>query len=99
MNNILSKSILSKSILSKSILSKSIKLYLIIIITIILLKPNFFYDDKHKKFKSFGMKKYDSLLPLPLFSILLAISSYILFRIIDKINIIKLQYDNIINKN
>jgi hypothetical protein len=80
-------------------LSNSIKLYIIIIISIIIFKPNFLYDNKHKRFKSFGTRKNTTILSLPIFSILLAVLTYTFFQWIEKINFLQNQYNDFIKNN
>jgi hypothetical protein len=80
------------------ILSNSIKVYILIIISVIIFKPDFIYDKKHNKFKSFGVNKNKTLLSLPIFSILIAVLIYIFFSWIEKINIIQYQYNNLIQQ-
>ena len=58
-------------------LYNSIKIYIILIIIIILIRPHFLYDRKNNKFKSFGTKRNETIFSLPIISILLAISIYI----------------------
>ena len=82
------------------ILYNSIKAYILIIISIIILKPDFLYDKKHYRFRSFGTTKNKTLLSLPIFSILIAVLMYIFFSFIDKIekiNIIQSQYNELIH--
>ena len=66
-------------------LYNSIKLYIIIIIIIIFIKPNIIYDKKNNKFKSFGTKKNQTLFSFHVISILLAFSVYVFFLLLDKI--------------
>lgn len=82
-----------------NILSNSIKVYILIIISIIIFRPDFLYDNKHHRFRSFGTTKNKTLLSLPIFSILIAVLIYIFFSFIDKIekiNIIQSQYNELI---
>ena len=78
------------------ILSNSIKVYILIIISVIIFKPDFIYDNKHHRFRSFGTTKNKTLLSLPIFSILIAVLIYIFFSWIEKINIIQSQYNNLV---
>jgi len=80
-------------------LSNSIKLYIIIIISIIIFKPDFLYDKKHNRFKSFGTRKNTTILSLPIFSILLAVLIYTFFQWIEKINFLQNQYNDFIKIN
>jgi hypothetical protein len=72
---------------------------MIIIISIIIFKPDFLYDNKHKRFKSFGTRKNTTILSLPIFSILLAVLIYTFFQWIDKINFLQNQYNDFITKS
>ena len=67
-----------------NILYNSIKIYLLIIILLIFIRPNFIFDKKNNKFKSFGIKKNHTIFALPVLSILIAFGTYIFFYIINK---------------
>ena len=67
-----------------NILYNSIKIYLLIIILLILIRPDFIFDKKNNKFKSFGIKKNHTIFALPVLSILIAFGTYIIFYIINK---------------
>ena len=66
-------------------LYNSIKLFIILIIIIVILKPDLIFDKKNNKFKSFGTKKNQTLLSFHTISILLAFVIYIFFLLIDKL--------------
>jgi hypothetical protein len=67
-----------------NILYNSIKIYLLIIILLIFIRPNFIFDKKNNKFKSFGIKKNHTIFSLPILSILIAFGTYLFFYIINK---------------
>jgi hypothetical protein len=66
-------------------LYNSIKVYIILIIIIIFIKPELIYDKKNNKFKSFGTKKNQTLLSFHVIAIILAFILYIFFLLLDKI--------------
>ena len=66
-------------------LYNSIKLYIILIIIIIFIKPNIIYDKKINKFKSFGTRKNETLFSFHVIAIILAIIIYLFFLILDKL--------------
>ena len=80
-------------------LYNSLLTYILIIILLILYKPNIIYNKKLKKFKQFGINKDSSLLPLPILSLLIAIIVYVIFSYIEKFYSLKLEYYELINKN
>ena len=57
--------------------------YMIIVTILLILKPEFMYSEKQKKFKSFGMGKGKTLFCLPIISIGSAIILYFLFFFIE----------------
>lgn len=80
-------------------LYNSLITYIIVIIILILYKPNIIYDNKSKKFKQFGVDKQSSLLPLPILSLLIAIIIYIFFSYIEKFYILQQEFYELKNKN
>ena len=86
-------------IFSNNPLYNSLKVYIIIIVLLIYLKPQFLYDNKKNQFKSFGLDKNSTIFSLPILSIFLAIIIYLIFSWIDKYNYIQNEYNKlIINK-
>lgn len=59
------------------ILSTSIIIYIIIIISIIIMKPTYLYDTELNKFKNFGAANNETMLPITLFSAIIAIIIYL----------------------
>ena len=55
--------------------------YIIIIISIYLVKPDEVYDHKKNKFKEFGLENDKTILAIPVIAVVLAILIYILFSI------------------
>ena len=53
-------------IFSSNPLYNSLKIYIILIIALIYIKPTFIYDKKNKKFKQFGIDKNCTIFSLPL---------------------------------
>ena len=86
-------------IFSNNPLYNSLKVYIIIIVLLIYLKPPFLYDKKQKQFKSFGLDKNSTILSLPILSIILAILIYIIFSWIDKYNYIQNEYKRLLTIN
>ena len=73
-------------IFSSNPLFNSLKVYIIIIILLVYLKPKFIYDNDTKKFRQFGINKGNTIFSLPVLSIFLAVILYIIFLSIDKLN-------------
>lgn len=80
-------------------LFNSILIYIIIILLLIYNKPNLIYDKKTKKFKQFGMTHGKSILSLPVFAIIIAIVTYIVFFYISVSAQVMISYDKIKNKS
>ena len=76
----------------------SILTYIIIICCLLYIKPSIIYDKKTKKYKQFGVNKGNSILPLPIIAIIIAILSYVIFYHIESSAITQMKYDLIINK-
>jgi len=72
-------------IFSSNPLFNTLKIYIIIIILLVYLKPDFIYDKKTKKFRQFGTDKGNTIFSLPVLSILLAVVLYLLFLSINKL--------------
>ena len=64
-------------------LYNTIIVYIIVIIIILITKPNFLYSHEEKKFKSFGCNEGETILSLPIFSIIIAIILYMIFYFIE----------------
>jgi hypothetical protein len=77
-------------------LFNSIIVYTIIILLLIYNKPNLIYDKKTKKFKQFGMTRGKSILSLPIFAIIIAIITYIIFFYIYVSSQIMMSYDKLL---
>jgi len=60
--------------------------YIIIMVSIILLKPSILYSNKTKRFKSFGCEKGQTLMSLPIVATSTAITLYFIFLVIDLLN-------------
>ena len=56
----------------------AIIIYIIVILTIIITKPEFIYDHKNNKFKDFGGGENQTYMPLMLFGIVASILIYYL---------------------
>jgi hypothetical protein len=82
-------------IFSSSPLFNSLKVYIIIIILLVFLKPNFIYDKTIQKFRQFGTNKGNTIFSLPVLSIFLAVILYIIFLWIDKLK----NFNNLNNLN
>jgi len=68
-----------------SALINSILLYLVIIFVIIYQKPDFIYD-KYDRLKKFGINNDDkSLIPFPIFVVLISIGIYLFFTILSQL--------------
>lgn len=63
------------------VLYASIIAYIIVMIIILVIKPNFIYDDEHKTFKSFGFSENQTITALPIFSVVLCILIYLILII------------------
>ena len=86
-------------IFSNNPLYNSLKVYIIIIVLLIYLKPSFIYDKKQKQFKSFGLDKNSTIFSLPILSIFLSIIIYFIFSVIYKYNYIYNEYNRLIVQN
>lgn len=67
-------------------LYNSIIVYIIIIIIFTIKKPEFIYCHKTKKFKSFGCNEGQTIISLPILSIISAIIIYMIFYFIEYLN-------------
>lgn len=56
----------------------TIFIYLAIMISVMVIRPEFLYDAKEKKFKDFGMGKNNSIFALPEFGMMASILVYLL---------------------
>ena len=65
--------------------SNTIIFYIIIIITIFILKPEIMYSKKNNKFKSFGFGKDETLFSLSSVGIFSSIILYMFFSTIDSL--------------
>ena len=66
----------------------SIVIYIIIILLIVLSKPDFIYDHEQNKYKEFGIDSENkTLLTLPVVGILLSLIIFTLFAYIEQISI------------
>lgn len=77
----------------------TIIIYILFLLLIITNKPKFLYDRKRRKFKNFGSSKGETLLSLPIFSILLAIIIYVIFAYIERFCRLQDEYYSIIKEN
>lgn len=80
-------------------LYNSVIFYLLSIILIVIIKPEFMYDKKRRKFKQFGTGRRQTILTLPMISIILAIIIYIIFAYIAKTYNLQLKYEEIVKKS
>ena len=64
----------------------SVKLYILVMLILILIKPKFLYSKKNKKYKKFGYKKNQTLYTLPILSVIIAVIIYIFVLLIHKLN-------------
>jgi hypothetical protein len=64
----------------------SLKYYILVMLILITLKPEFIYDSKNRKYKKFGLKKNKTIFTLPFLSIIIAILIYIFVLLIYKLN-------------
>lgn len=58
-------------------------LYIFFVILFLIIKPNFMYDKKKKKFKSFGCKKGHTIFCFPIVTISCAIILYFIFLLFE----------------
>jgi len=70
----------------------SIKFYILVMLILIFIKPEFMYSKKNKKYKKLGYKKNQTLFTMPILSILIAIIIYIFVLLIHKLNSNKEKY-------
>ena len=70
-------------VLSDSPIYNTIFFYILIFIIILVLKPDFMYCQKSKKFKSFGLGKDQTVLCLPIISIISVITLYLIFLVVQ----------------
>jgi uncharacterized membrane protein len=61
----------------------AIIIYIIIIVFLVITKPEFMYDHENKQYKEFGMTKNKTLFSLPVLSITIAIVIVMLFRFLQ----------------
>ena len=54
----------------------SVMMYILIMCLILIIKPNFIYDYTNNKFKSFGTEQNETMLPIPILSIMTCIIVY-----------------------
>lgn len=57
--------------------------YIIIIVTIIIIKPSFLYCEKTQKFRTFGCQEEQTIFPLPVVAIGCGIFLYFIFLLIE----------------
>ena len=67
-------------------LYNTIIVYIIVIIILLITKPNFLYSHEKKKFKTFGCNEDETILSLPIISIIIAIILYMIFHFIELLN-------------
>lgn len=77
----------------------TIFVYIIILVLLILQKPSFIYDRKHRKFKGFGTSRGKSMFALPVLAIVLAVVIYVVFASIEKFCVLQDEYVNVIEAN
>jgi uncharacterized membrane protein len=73
----------------------SLKYYILVMLILITIKPEFMYDSKNRKYKKFGLKKNKTIFTLPFLSIIIAILIYIIVLLIYKLNNNKENKENI----
>jgi hypothetical protein len=56
----------------------SIIVFILIFLLLIIIKPKFIYNKKTKKFRSFGIGKNKTLLPLPILSIFISVIVFLI---------------------
>ena len=61
-----------------------ILLYIIIIASLVFIKPNFIYDQNENKYKEFGTTSDKTIFTLPVISIVLAIMISVIFAVMAK---------------
>ena len=67
-------------------LFNTIVFYVLIVVALAILKPEFMYDYKNNKFKNFGYGENKSIFALPVMGIICAIVIYFIFSSIETIN-------------
>jgi hypothetical protein len=73
----------------------AIIIYIILILIVVIIKPNFLYDHKSNKFKEFGCNQDQTYMPLMLFGVLASITLFFIFMFIAGLNCIdrkKIKY-------
>lgn len=70
-------------LISSNPVYNAIIFYVLFVIIILLIKPNFMYCDKNKKFKSFGLSEGRSLVCFPIVCVTMAIILYLIFLVVD----------------
>ena len=60
----------------------SIVFYMIILIILLIVRPNIIYSKENNKLKKFGTQKDETLIPLPILSIAISVLLYIFFSLI-----------------
>lgn len=60
-------------------------LYILLIVIIFMIKPNFLYSQKKHKFKEFGLNENQTLLSFPIVSVSCAVLLYMVFSTIETI--------------
>lgn len=63
------------------ILYTSVIIYVVIMIVIIVMKPNFLYDKENKKFKQFGTNKNETIVPIHIIGLTLCILIYFIIMV------------------
>lgn len=63
------------------ILYTSVVFYIILMIIIIVLKPQWMYDDKQQKFRSFGTDENETLITMPIVGLTSCIIIYLIIMI------------------
>ena len=61
-------------------------IYILLVVCLVMIKPDSIYDHSNKKFKEFGSDRNKTILTLPIVSISSAIIIYFLFSLIESIN-------------
>ncbi len=71
---------------TKNVLSNTIVVYIIFMIIVFIIRPDMLYDKNKGKFKNFGVDTDETLVSLPILSILAGFGLYLLFSLLNKIN-------------
>lgn len=71
---------------SKYSLYNSIIVFIFIVIILYLLKPEFIYSKRNKKFKQFGLKENETIFPFPFMTIGMGIVFYFIFSTLEQID-------------